>query len=268
MKIEKKKIGPAVAERLLLGNTRNRLINKRLVTKYASDMSGGNWQFIGDPIRLAADGTLLDGQHRLEAVRISKTTQEFLVISDLPESSQAVMDTGRPRRLGDVLRINGEKHHTLLAASLTYLWGYDHDVNYAIAATNWRPSTAELLDTLAEHPGLRDSCAPGQNLATHLKVPPSIVAFRHYQFGLLDEDDRDDFWHRLLHREFEGNDDPLAKLYVKMLEDAANNQRRLDAVSKHALIVKTWNFYRIGDTVKQLKWSRGGRTKEAFPTAV
>lgn len=267
MQIEKKTIGPVLAAEILRQNTNNRLVNKKLVDRYASDMANGNWRFIGDPIRRTQDGTLLDGQHRMEAVVKSDTKHEFLVITGLEAESQSVMDGGRPRRLGDVLRIAGEKHHVTLAAALTYVWGMDNSVNFAIATANWRPSTAALLETLERHPGVRASCNAGQNLSTHIKVPGSIATFRHYQFGLIDEEDRDDFWRRLTKREFEGTDDPLAKLYMKMLEDAANTQRRLDSITKHAMLVKAWNHYREGAQVKQLVWRRGGKNREKFPSA-
>jgi len=267
MNIETKVIGPVLAAELLKNNTRNRLVNKKLVDRYASDMANDNWQFVGDPIRIAEDGTLLDGQHRLHAVIKSDTKHEFLVITGLEGQSQAVMDGGRSRRLHDVLKINGEKHHTILGAALVYTWAMDNDVNLAVNAANWRPSTSELLANLEAHPRLRDSCAPGSTLSSHIKIPGSVAAFRHYQFGLIDPEDRDDFWQRLIKRDFSGPEDPLAKLYMKLLEDAANNQSRLDTITKHALFVKAWNHYRDGAEVKQIVWRRGGKNREKFPVA-
>lgn len=268
MKFYTQLIGPEEATEILASNTRNRLPNKKLVQRYASDMERGEWAFVGDPIRIAHDGTLLDGQHRLEAIRKSGTKQTLMVITGLDLESQAVVDIGRPRKLADVLRINGEKHHTTLAAALVYVWGLDNGVNFAINPANWRPSTAQLLDTLERHPQLRDSCNAGGQMNSHIKIPSSIATFRHYQLGMVDGQDRDDFWKKMIRKDFYGETDPLNRLYVKLMEDAANPQRRMDTAAKHALLVKTWNYYRDGAEVRQLKWTRGGRSREPFPTAI
>ena len=268
IQIENRHVGPEDARVLLKSNNHNRLINMKLVERYATDMASGNWRFVGDPIRIACDGTLLDGQHRLHAVIRSGTEQHFVVITGLEVESQAVMDGGRSRRLHDVLRINGEKNHVLLAAALPYVWGMDNGVNFAVNQANWRPTTSELLRTLESHPALRLSCAPGSTLAGHIKIPGSIVVFRHYQFGLIDSEDRDDFFDRLTRRDFAGSDDPLGRLYLKMVEDAANSQRRMDAITKHALFVKAWNNYRDGAEVRMVVWRRGGKRRETFPVAI
>ena len=60
-------ITPELAHEWLGFNTHNRNIRQRIVTAYAADMTGGDWQWNGESIKFAEDGTLLDGQHRLAA---------------------------------------------------------------------------------------------------------------------------------------------------------------------------------------------------------
>lgn len=268
MKIDRRIIGPEDATELLSKNNHNRLISHKLADRFADDMAHGRWLFLGDPIRLAEDGTLLDGQHRLLAIIKSGTKQEFVVITGLSTASQAVMDTGRSRRLHDVLKINGEKNHNILAAALVLVWGLDNGVDFAISTSNWRPSNAQALATLERHPGLRDSCNPGNQLSNHMRMPGSIAVFRHYQFGLIDPDDRDDFFDRLIRKDWSGPTDPLGQLYFVVMADAASHQRKRPIANLHALFVKAWNHYRQGTEVKQLKWARGGRAREQFPEAI
>ena len=58
---------PALARRYLKGNTSNRKPRNHHVERYANDMRAGLWAFAAEPIKIADDGTLLDGQHRLMA---------------------------------------------------------------------------------------------------------------------------------------------------------------------------------------------------------
>lgn len=60
-------ITPEKAKTLLVMNTKNRKLSRKLVQKYASDMAAGRWPYNGDPIRVSVSNVLLDGQHRLEA---------------------------------------------------------------------------------------------------------------------------------------------------------------------------------------------------------
>ncbi len=98
-------IGPDEARTMLAANPMNRNPSTPTVDAYCRAMINGEWQFIGDPIRLNDDGEILDGQQRLMAVKDSGTTQTFLVIRGLLSDSRLVMDQGRPRTARDNLKM-------------------------------------------------------------------------------------------------------------------------------------------------------------------
>jgi hypothetical protein len=262
------RIGPAGARELLSRNETNRRVNPYRVKVYGTDMAAGRWPFVGDPVCVSKDGKLQQGQHRLQAVIDKDVTITFVVIRGLTHESQAVMDIHRPRALRDTLAMNGAPDPSTLGPALPYVWGWEHGVNFAVSQGNWRPSNTELLTTLLEHPGLCDSLTTARSLARATRIPRPVGAFRHYQLGMIDNGDRDDFFERLRTREFRGSTDPLAALYDVMMKDGAKPNRRMDTVHKHALLVKAWNYYRDGREVKQLRWSRGGRNVEPFPEAI
>ena len=260
-------IGPELATEILGRNARNRNLNPKLVGLYSRDMRNGDWRFVGDPIRIATDGTLLDGQHRLRAICDSGTTQRFAVITGLEKKDQDVMDRGRKRTVGDILHIHGESNHNVLAASLRYVWAMEQNTGFGNELSNKPPTSSQLLSVLERHPSIRQSVQPGVTAHRCIKIPPSILVFRHYQFGLIDADDRDHFYDRLTKQDFNGSDDPISQLYCRIMEDAANKQKKFQPLTKHALLVKAWNYYRSGRTVSFLRWSQGGSRPEKFPEA-
>ena len=260
-------IDPDIAQHILGKNTQNRCLNPKLVNQYARDMLNGSWVFVGDPIRIASDGTLLDGQHRLTAVCESGTSQRFVVIKGLRRDDQDVMDRGRKRTVGDILKIHGESNHNILAASLRYVWAMEQNLGFGNEISNNPPTTPQILSVLDRHPGIRESVQPAITVHRYVKIEPSVLTFRHYQFGMIDQDDRDDFYRRLREQDFNGSQDPVSQLYCRIMEDAANKQKRFHQITRHALLVKAWNYYRRGTNVKFLRWSQGGSRPEQFPEA-
>lgn len=110
-------ITPLDAHKFLNNNHSNRPLDIRRVARYAREMRLGRWMVNGDTIKICSDGTLLDGQHRLEAITRSDTTIEYLVVRDLPKEIFATLDAGKNRSGGDVLSIQGHLYTTHLASA-------------------------------------------------------------------------------------------------------------------------------------------------------
>jgi hypothetical protein len=99
------KITPEIAAAMLEGNNENRRPSRNVVAQLASDMRSGNWKKTGQPIIIAEDGQLNDGQHRLLAVVQSGITVEMMVVRGASRESRDAIDTGRPRGAGDILQM-------------------------------------------------------------------------------------------------------------------------------------------------------------------
>ncbi len=80
-------VTPETAQELKehLSMEHNRRVKSRTLGKYIADMISGNWHNNYDPIRVSEEGYLLDGQHRLNAVIESNTTQEMFFIFGIPD---------------------------------------------------------------------------------------------------------------------------------------------------------------------------------------
>ncbi len=120
-------IDPDMAEKLLQNhNSHNRCINKTALRKYVQDVKEGRWEFTHQAIAFDINGTLLDGQHRLQTVVSSKTPMFFLIVRNLPKKVGLVTDIHSKRRIGDAValsRTEENQHWTKnmfdLAAAIT-----------------------------------------------------------------------------------------------------------------------------------------------------
>ena len=108
------RITPAMAEQILAQNVElNRRLNNALVARYAADVVNGDWhEANAETIKIAPDGTLLDGQHRLSAVVESGRTVRFLVVRNVDPAALATVDTGKARSFADVLHMQGHQERT------------------------------------------------------------------------------------------------------------------------------------------------------------
>ena len=117
-------ITPIKAEEYLARNTRNRNKKPMKIARYARDMAAGNWRFTGEPLKFAADGTLLDGQNRLHAVIESGASIQTAIARGITLEAQDVMDTATPRSGADQLVINGYSNGKDLQAAYNAHNGY------------------------------------------------------------------------------------------------------------------------------------------------
>jgi hypothetical protein len=98
-------ITPAVAVALLERNVANRAIARHRVARFAADIAAGAWEVNNNGLGIGADGQLYDGQHRLHAVILANRPAKMLIVRGLSPEARATIDQGRPRSVGDNLRI-------------------------------------------------------------------------------------------------------------------------------------------------------------------
>src|SRR5262245_34900010 len=87
-------VSPALAEEWLSKNPNNRNLRRPVVDSYARDMSAGHWHLNGETIKFAANGELLDGQHRLHAIAVSGNSVSMVVIRGLSADVMLTVDSG------------------------------------------------------------------------------------------------------------------------------------------------------------------------------
>jgi hypothetical protein len=112
-------VTPALGEQLLEMNTHNRSCNRNYVLNLKLAIQSGEWMATNQGIAVSKTGVLLDGQHRLLALKDAGwPAVEILLITGLPDSAQAVIDQGKKRSIADALKLtmNVTLHAHVVAA--------------------------------------------------------------------------------------------------------------------------------------------------------
>lgn len=260
--VEEVDVTPKLAREWLGYNTHNRRLRDRVVNAYAADMKAGAWQWNGESVKFAKDGTLLDGQHRLAAITLAEVTLRMLVVRGLPNETQDTVDGGAKRKFSDVLQLRGEAHYTTLAALTrrVAMW----ETGARKEGGNWTPTNAQLLQTLETYPDLREASKIGDHVATRCGLPGSICSFGFWLFGRIDDADAAFFFDRLHDGQNLAKGDPVYELR-RVVETSRSVRGQRSSTYLTAIMVKAWNAYRDGKTIALLTFKPGGASPEKFP---
>jgi hypothetical protein len=260
MDIRIEKIDSDRAKALLATTSgRNRRYQVPHAQKLARDMTAGAWHS-NSVIQIDAEGNLRDGQHRMQAVVISGTPQEFIVVYGIDAADQTAIDVGRKRTLSDTFVMAGERNADKLAAAVSWLWRRER----SLWISNQSPTITEGVQVLSDNPNLRHSIAHVRHPCIVLRIPTGLGCCLHYQMSQIDSEAADDFWRKLdsgldIHERH-----PIYALRQRLANNLTSTGK-LDATMIHALIIKTWNAYLRGEEYTQVRWRRGGPQPEAFP---
>jgi hypothetical protein len=86
-------------------NTTNRPIKKRVVEKYTRDIKAGKWMLTNQGIGISESGVLLDGQHRLQAIKdCGYPPIPILIVSGLSDDCRLAVDQHAKRSARDMLQ--------------------------------------------------------------------------------------------------------------------------------------------------------------------
>lgn len=271
--IKKETVTPEKAVEWLGAQHLNRTLRSTLVKRYGGAMTRDEWVDNAEPIRFNQDGTLIDGQHRLSALRDHEVTLDLWIARGLSHEAQATIDTGAKRTVADVLRMREVPNAKVVAAALNVLhkhWiGEDGNRGGYVSVTAPR-----ALELYAEHAAIQESVTVSDRAyQARPALAPGYALALHYLFSLIDSDDADEFFSRLA----DGADLPkgspilaLRALLERLDKDRQRSGHRQAKAYVQAIVVKAWNHWRDGqmytsDASRKLRWQRTGKSAEPFP---
>jgi hypothetical protein len=260
--VEKILVTPQLARQWMESNTHNRRLREGMVAAYAADMAAGAWQWNGDSIKFAADGALLDGQHRLAAVIRAEKTVLMLVVRGLAREAQDTVDGGAKRKFSDILQLHGETNAVTLAAVARKVVLWESGVR--MHAGSHTPTTAQLQQVIEKYPELRHAASVGNHTALGCGLPASIAALGYWLFTSIDADDAEFFFARLADGQHLGGQHPIYQLR-KAIANSREVRGRRSTGFLAALMIKAWNLYRDGREAAFLYFRPGGAKPEPFP---
>ena len=143
-------ITPEIAREMLKNNTRNRAMSRPHVSHFVRLIRSGMFRVTNQGIGVAADGSIVDGQHRIAAIAEAGIPVRINVTRGMEPESIDAIDTGKVRRAHEILAIaDGRKLSTAERAALVVAQ------NLAVhgTLTTWRGTfdIHDLRAVLAEH---------------------------------------------------------------------------------------------------------------------
>lgn len=253
-------ISPETAAELLAVNDHNRNMRSPRVAQLADAIRRGEWVLNGETIKIGENGTLIDGQHRLQAVVEAGMGIETLVMRDLPLAVQDTVDTGRRRRLADILAIEGysDSHALGAAVSMLHRFRTGKRIDYSHSGA---PSTKQALDLLGEEPSIEESVVVARRVTKQVGGPIGVFSALHHLFKEIDPVPTEEFYNRLAGGAELAEGDPVLHLRNQL---ARPRQDRNYSQSPHhiaALTIKAFNLRRAGRSIELLSF----RKSEKFP---
>jgi hypothetical protein len=104
-------VTPQLASEFLKMNVNNRTLSEKKAAYYAAQMKKGLWKRnTFEFIKIAENGVILDGQHRLAGVIIAGVPVYFHIVYNVNEDVFDVLDTGMSRSATDIFNIANIKN--------------------------------------------------------------------------------------------------------------------------------------------------------------
>lgn len=233
---------------------------------FARDMRLGNWQFNGDTVCFAWDGTLLDGQNRLWAIEDSETTQLTLVVRGLDVPAQDTMDQGTPRSHGDIFHLAGAQNANYLASILTLLVPLANGQGWA---RSYAATYAEKKSLLDRNPDAIIDAVDIANRGRHtIPAAPSAIGAAYYLAAQVNKSAADEFFNDKLIKQLGHREGEPARALLNRFAKHRTDKTRIDADEVIRLTLIAYNHWRKGNTISKVQGPKGGWTASNFPNPV
>jgi hypothetical protein len=265
-------ITPADAEKMLLLNTDNRKLRKAKIDEYRRAMNRGDFLFNGDAIRISKDGVLLDGQHRLEALKGADpgVTILQLVVDGLPAISRETIDVGATRTAANLLEFGADRiKNSINVAALGRAAMTMEDPKLSM------PSKQEVVHYVHAHQDeLETAYLHGHRTIENspLKGGTTPYALAAYLIGKAEKDDDiiRFFFRKLATGEGLYAGDPILALRNRLVSTPPTTEggSRSRYMRNSVIFLRAWNAFATGQRLTSIKgWSDGQRFPDAKPVA-
>lgn len=269
MSVEVETITPDIALEILGNHENNRNLRPRIVNAYASDMKAGRWALNGEAIKIDVKGSLIDGQHRLNAVICADIPVQMLVVRGLPTEMMLTVDSGVKRNTSDVLALTGQKYAAVCSAAARRMILWERGW-FLTSSTSGSVTNTEIIQYVEQNPDLTRAAEVTVALERGLLkvIAPSIVCSAIYLTQRIDVEASRIFFQHL------ANEDAPVEHPTRLLRNkitmARLNGNRLIGDEVMALTIKAWNHYRRGQTPSRLMLNTrtGSLSNDSFPRPI
>lgn len=249
MKVEIKVISPEMAQQLLSNNEANRNIKPRQVDRMARDILGDRWQVNGDAIRIATDGTLIDGQHRLSAVVAANRPITTMIVSELPSSVRDTIDSGAKRSMGDRLTMQGYGYASQLAAAATQMASLAYNQSRQMASHS---ELKQIIDNHTNKAGRYDLQDSAMFVNKAFKGMDSMLTAVHYIGCYLGHAHQADAFIKTWKTGVPSYSGDPAHFTREYLMRSELSTKKLPAHTKRLLVTYAWNKFAKAESITRV----------------
>lgn len=245
-------VTPALAEKWLLKNTRNRRPKMAKVAGMVRNMRDGRWTLSESAICFDEAGTLTNGQNRLTAIIESGVTITSLVMTGMPPEAFVNFDSGSSRTPSDVLYVESYKDVNALAAAAKLVMTAKDGTLGGTDRDQMR-TPFEILEFVEKNPLLQDSVRAATIARKESLGPGTPLAGIHF---LLMEKVGTAIAGYFLSQIAYGAEEPKGSA-VLALRSAYSRMRRESSYYKSrdhlVMLSKAWNIYAVDGRVRHLE---------------
>lgn len=257
-------VTPELAREWTALNTRNRNVRYGKVAQQARDMKAGTWALNGESVKIAVDGTILDGQHRLYACIQAEVPFTTFVVRGLPLEAQDTIDTGTARRMADQLAIRDEPNANIMAAIARQAYRWIHGIRMT-GGTDKEATHSELLALMEAEPRIREATTWAVRARNAFRpVNASTWGMAWLLFHGTDYLTAEVFLEKVITGADIGLTHP-AMAFRNRMTKARDNGERLNQYEQLGYLIMAWNAFKEGRTLGKLLPPRGGFTAKTFP---
>jgi hypothetical protein len=144
-----------LVDRLLEMNTHNRSPKKTAIERLFVDIKAGAFMLTASGVGVSSTGVLLDGQHRLMAMRLAGYPElQFVLVTGLSIESQKAVDRHAKRSLADVLSLHMNitvSTHMVALAKASHFHGAVLGKFEKFVMSQGHQADSDTAQTIAEH---------------------------------------------------------------------------------------------------------------------
>ena len=262
MQPQKILLTPQRALELLEKNLLNRPTSDQHMARIARQITAGKWRYNGDTIKIAVNGDVLDGQHRLWAIIEANMAVETVIVYGIAREAFSTIDTVRRLRSGgDTIALSGQRvYRNQIAGALGWLLRWERGTIETYRLPAHRIENSDIEAAYAEHPGIER--AVGRAMKARLVANPAITGFAYYVMSTKNPHIAETFIEVLINPVATPATHPFFLLRAYFLE---SKQKVKDPIVSIALVFRAANFVAGGREVAQLRWVNQGQKPEPFP---
>ena len=273
LKFRVEDIDAKTASEYLTKTTKNRPLRQQTAKRYAIEMAAGRWNpATAEAIKFDVEGSLIDGQHRLEAIVMASEMSDIkfvslAVIRGVSIQAQDFIDTGLSRLASDVLALHGIANARTAASVARLAIIYEEGGIRAVNAPVSQPSNSRVLEFSTANVELQVSACFCDHPLMRGIVTKRIAGLIHYVTTGIDEEIGEKFMVDLREGASLKENDPVLRLRNAYIANSSKRRQRLPVTTLLVYAARAWNSRLEGKPVHHFKMVKEGHSWPIFNLA-